>query len=62
MKKVLVTGATGFVGGALVKKLVSLRYDVSIILRKQSKLWRLNDISSTLHVIKKLKYIDQMTL
>ena len=37
-EKVLVTGATGFLGRHLVKKLCSLDYDVSILARKTSDL------------------------
>ncbi len=36
-KKVLVTGATGFVGSWLVKKLLSVKSDVSILVRKGRK-------------------------
>jgi nucleoside-diphosphate-sugar epimerase len=50
MKKVLVTGATGFVGAVLAKKLVTLGYDVSIILRKQSNCWRIKDIKNDLTI------------
>ncbi len=35
-KKVLVTGATGFVGGHLTRRLIALGADVSILARKQS--------------------------
>ncbi|MBD3363538.1 NAD-dependent epimerase/dehydratase family protein [Candidatus Dojkabacteria bacterium] len=36
-KKVFVTGATGFLGSNLVKKLVSEGYETSVLLRKESK-------------------------
>lgn len=35
--KILVTGATGFIGGNLVKELVKKRYDVIALVRKTSK-------------------------
>lgn len=44
MKKVLVTGAAGFIGACLVEDLVKENYDVSIIIRKTSNTWRLNKI------------------
>lgn len=42
--KVLVTGATGFVGSNLVRRLLKEGYNVSILTRKTSNKWRLNDI------------------
>lgn len=42
--KVLVTGATGFVGACLVRRLVSVGDDVHIFTRKQSNMWRISGI------------------
>ncbi len=46
--KILVTGATGFVGSNLVRRLVSDGYDVHIFTRKSSNIWRLRDCFSDL--------------
>ncbi|MBI2476207.1 MAG: NAD-dependent epimerase/dehydratase family protein [Candidatus Taylorbacteria bacterium] len=48
---ILVTGATGFVGSHLARKLVMLGCDIHVLVRPTSNLWRLKDISSkiTLH-------------
>ncbi|MDQ1254427.1 MAG: GDP-L-fucose synthase [Euryarchaeota archaeon] len=42
--KVLVTGATGFIGSNLVRRLVSEEYEVHILTRKNSDKWRIADI------------------
>ncbi|MEG2291505.1 MAG: NAD-dependent epimerase/dehydratase family protein [Clostridium sp.] len=47
--EILVTGAAGFVGACLVENLISENYNVSIIVRQTSDLWRLSK------VIKKVK-------
>ncbi len=47
--KVLVTGATGFVGACLVRRLVAQGYDVHILVRKHSNLWRLQDVMNHVH-------------
>lgn len=44
MEKVLVTGATGFVGANLVRRLINENYEVHILSRESSSMWRLNDI------------------
>ncbi len=44
MKNILVTGATGFIGACLVEDLVKENYNVSIIVRKESNIWRLNKV------------------
>jgi nucleoside-diphosphate-sugar epimerase len=44
--KILVTGATGFVGACLVRRLVSVGYEVHIFTRKQSNTWRIADIET----------------
>lgn len=42
--KVLITGATGFVGACLTRRLVKSGYEVNIFSRKQSNKWRIADL------------------
>ena len=46
--KVLVTGATGFVGACLTQQLVREGYDVHTFVREQSNLWRLQEVLSSI--------------
>lgn len=50
MKRTLVTGATGFVGANLVRRLLSDGHEVHVLLRPQSNSWRLDDISQQIKV------------
>lgn len=43
-EKVLLTGATGFIGANLLKSLVEKGFDISIISRKYSNLWRIEHL------------------
>lgn len=47
-KKVLVTGATGFVGSNLVRRLINQNYEVHVLKRRNSNIWRIKDIASKL--------------
>lgn len=51
-KKVLLTGATGYIGSFLAKKLYMLNYDVHILVRENSKLDSISEIEKniSLHV------------
>jgi nucleoside-diphosphate-sugar epimerase len=40
----LITGASGFIGSVLLRRLVNNNEEVHIILRKQSNTWRINDL------------------
>ncbi|GAA3522540.1 NAD(P)-dependent oxidoreductase [Aquimarina addita] len=51
-KKVVVTGASGFIGSHLVKELNQQGAQVYAFVRNQSDLWRLPSTDSTIHVIK----------
>ena len=46
MTKVLVTGATGFIGSNLSRKCMEKGFDTHILTRKTSNKWRINDILS----------------
>lgn len=48
----LVTGATGFIGANLVKKLVSLGQNVNVIVRDKKLNWRLHDIADKINILK----------
>jgi len=42
--KMLVTGATGFVGSCLTRRLVEMEYDVHVFIRSGSNKWRIEDL------------------
>ena len=48
-KKILITGATGFVGSRLAAKLVLENFEVHVITRPTSDLWRLKNWQSQIH-------------
>lgn len=53
-RKYLITGATGFVGSCLLRKLIEDEQEVDIIIRRQSNIWRIKDL---LHKVK-IHYLD----
>lgn len=53
--QVLITGANGFLGSALVKELIKQNYNVILLVRKSADLWRLQEV---LHLIKIYYYGD----
>jgi nucleoside-diphosphate-sugar epimerase len=57
-KKILLTGATGFLGSHLLENFITLGFDVAILKRSTSDDWRI------IHLIKELKIfdIDKITL
>lgn len=50
MKKILITGATGFLGSRLTYKLLELEYDVIVLKRRSSNLKRIKDIIKDIQV------------
>lgn len=51
MKRIFVTGATGFIGAALVRRLIADGYEVAALIRPESNPWRLGDSLDGIHVI-----------
>lgn len=49
-KPILITGAAGFIGSNLTRYLVKKRFNVNIIIRKSSDIWRLKDILDKLNI------------
>ena len=45
-KKIIITGASGFIGSNLTRRLLKNGYDVHIIVRRSSDLWRIEEIMS----------------
>lgn len=50
MKKILITGATGFVGANLARRVVKEDFEVHILIRQNSNLWRIKDTILKLHL------------
>ncbi len=50
-EKYLIAGATGFIGSAIVRELVSRGLDVSSLIRPESNIWRLPKHSSRHHLV-----------
>ena len=49
-KRVLITGASGFIGSNLARYLLNCGYEIYVVIRKSSNLWRLNDIASDIQI------------
>ncbi|MCX6732304.1 MAG: GDP-mannose 4,6-dehydratase [Candidatus Roizmanbacteria bacterium] len=52
MKKILITGGTGFVGSNVVRRLVQDGYKPIVLIRTESNLWRIQDILSNVKLLK----------
>lgn len=52
MKKILMTGATGFLGSRLAEALVHQGYDVTVLVRPASVLTKIGHLEPRLHVIR----------
>lgn len=60
MQKLLVTGATGFVGSHLIKKLIALGFETHIIARKNSNLDECKALEKNVHIHIYDQSIDSM--
>lgn len=54
LKKILITGSTGFVGACLTHKLIGSSYEVHSIIRRESNLWRIKNIIGKVNI----HYVD----
>lgn len=45
-KRIVITGASGFVGANLTRRLIAMGHDIYLLLRPDCKTWRLNDVLS----------------
>ena len=52
MSKIVITGASGFVGANLAQNLSKTKHQIHVLTRKKSKLWRLEDIKTKLNIHK----------
>jgi nucleoside-diphosphate-sugar epimerase len=65
MENFLITGATGFIGAVLLRKLVDLGENVFIIIKKNSNTWRIKDLLELERVkvyFSDLMELDQLSL
>jgi nucleoside-diphosphate-sugar epimerase len=58
---VLITGAAGFIGANLVRRLIELGADVHALVRQSTSLWRLEDVASQL-VVHRADLLDPAAL
>ena len=52
MTRYLITGASGFVGSNLIRKLIDENKEVTILIREDSDLWRINDLVPKIQTFK----------
>jgi nucleoside-diphosphate-sugar epimerase len=50
MKKTLITGATGFIGSSLARRLLQDGHEVHLLIRSEYKPWRIEDIQSSIRL------------
>ncbi len=50
-KRILITGATGFIGSHLARRLVASQHRVTALIRPSSNLWRIKDIAPDIKII-----------
>ena len=48
--KILITGATGFIGSNLTRKLIELNYETNVFIRRSSNLWRISDLKEKIKI------------
>ena len=52
MARYLITGGSGFVGSNLIRKLIKENQELTILIRDNSDLWRINDLLPKIQTIK----------
>ena len=52
MVKILITGAAGFIGANLTRKLIKTENEINILIKETSNLWRISDVVSNCNVHK----------
>tara|TARA_B100000029_G_scaffold485551_1_gene539000 strand:- start:137 stop:1075 length:939 start_codon:yes stop_codon:yes gene_type:complete len=64
MNRILITGANGFIGSNLTRKLINSENQIDILTRSNSDLWRINDIMSKckVHHVDLIKFDDVKSL
>ncbi len=50
LKRILITGATGFIGANLARRMLACGHEVHILVRNGHKTWRIQNILDDLHV------------
>ena len=61
IEKVLVTGATGFVGSCLTHRLANMKCDIHITKQEQSNIWRIRDVLNRV-AVHNVDLIDRVDL
>ena len=49
-ERFFLTGATGFVGACLARKLCEIGCEVHVLVRENANLWRLDGLSPRIHI------------
>ena len=52
MARYLITGGSGFIGSNLIRKLIKENQELTILIRENSDLWRINDLVPKIKTIK----------